>query len=468
MELPKNITQIGETNPHCKIYVEDYVISYIKQLNSYACDKTLAVALYGIRKEEAGITYIFLYGAGKLNFLQKECRHLSQAVLQEAEKQRMKFFPEYVFLGYKLLDGEMVEGFYVCEQNVCRSIEGYAQFYEKNDKMLAFMLEERQTDAVPEKVDQDKYDMVKKRQEERRALVGEKSGHAFRTPIKLPKMAEPGGANLRNMRMAAAAAFVLLGVAGLAAMGGGERLGDLQIAARQWMEEISQKQLPDMVEVSNGTAQAGTIVAEDKLTDAILKENEAAGNPDSDSEVPVQDGRGQSGPGGIAAEPGQTQPDPDTGQTNPEPTAPTAPDTAPTTPDATMPPTPETGQTTPDISPDITAPSNPASDREPAEPSEPMAPETGQTTPDTALPSDSASAQEPDRPPSESGGNQGESAAEEPSVTEPVSYTIRKGDTLIGICIRKYGSDERVAEICSLNHISNPDDIKEGAEILLP
>ena len=149
MELPKNITQIGETNPHCKIYVEDYVISYIKQLNSYACDKTLAVALYGIRKEEAGITYIFLYGAGKLNFLQKECRHLSQAVLQEAEKQRMKFFPEYVFLGYKLLDGEMVEGFYVCEQNVCRSIEGYAQFYEKNDKMLAFMLEERQTDAVP-------------------------------------------------------------------------------------------------------------------------------------------------------------------------------------------------------------------------------------------------------------------------------------------------------------------------------
>ena len=133
-----------------------------------------------------------------------------------------------------------------------------------------------------------------------------------------------------------------------------------------------------------------------------------------------------------------------------------------------MPPTPETGQTTPDITPDITAPSNPASDREPAEPSEPMAPETGQTTPDTALPPDSASAQEPDRPPSESGGNQGESAAEEPTVTEPVSYTIRKGDTLIGICIRKYGSDERVAEICSLNHISNPDDIKEGAEILLP
>ncbi|MCI9232689.1 MAG: peptidoglycan-binding protein, partial [Lachnospiraceae bacterium] len=43
MELPKNITQIGETNPHCKIYVEDYVISYIRQLNQYAREKGLAV-----------------------------------------------------------------------------------------------------------------------------------------------------------------------------------------------------------------------------------------------------------------------------------------------------------------------------------------------------------------------------------------------------------------------------------------
>ena len=88
MELPKNVTQIGETNPHCKIYVEDYVISYIKQLNRHAGDKMLAVALYGVRKEEGGIAYLFLYGACKLNFLQRECRHLSQAVQQEVEKQR--------------------------------------------------------------------------------------------------------------------------------------------------------------------------------------------------------------------------------------------------------------------------------------------------------------------------------------------------------------------------------------------
>ena len=104
MQLPKIVTQIGESNPHCKVYVEDYVISYMKQLNQYARDKSMAVGLYGVRKEEAGVTYLFFYGAGRLNFLQKECRHLSQAVLQEAEKQRKRYFQDYVFLGYRLLD----------------------------------------------------------------------------------------------------------------------------------------------------------------------------------------------------------------------------------------------------------------------------------------------------------------------------------------------------------------------------
>ena len=108
MELPRNITQIGETNPTCKIYAEDYVISYIKQINRLAADKGLAVALYGVKKEEGGITYLFFYGAAKLNFLQRECRHLSQAQLQEIEKIRRRYFASYDFLGYRLLKGEML------------------------------------------------------------------------------------------------------------------------------------------------------------------------------------------------------------------------------------------------------------------------------------------------------------------------------------------------------------------------
>lgn len=390
MDLPKNVTQIGETNRSCKIYVEDYVISYIKQLNGHALDKELAVALYGVRKEEAGITYLFLYGAGKLNFLQRETRHLSQAVLQEAEKTRKKYFGEYEFLGYRLLNGEMVEGFHVYEQGVCRYIEGYAQFYEKNDSMLHFMLSERQEEAKPEEFNREKYEVVKRRQEERRSRAEERSGYAgsdFRGSRYSGRTAET---RLRQMKMTAAAVFVLLCIAGIAAMNGGEKFEELQVAARQMIDEMTEQRLPDAMEVSNGTAQVGTIVTEDKLTDAIRKENEAAMSPEPSAESvstltpePVSDF--EAAPE-LSTEPAST-PTPE-----PEPTPIPTPEPTPTpTPELTPTPTPE-----------------------------------------------------------------------------PVSYTVKKGDTLIGICLARYGSDARVAEICSMNNIDNPDDIKIGEKILLP
>lgn len=376
MELPKNITQIGETNPHCRIYVEDYVISYVKQINQHACDKMLAVALYGIRKEEEGVTYLFLYGACKLNFLQRECRHLSQAVQQEIEKQRRKYFPEYIFLGYRLLDGEMVEGFHICEQDVCRYVEGYARFYEKNDSMLSFMLEDRQGETKPEELNQEKYDAVKKRQEERRALADAKEWRAPKLqgwPFWKKTEGNQGADKLRNMKLTAAAVFVLLCVAGLSVMSDGERMKDLRTAAERLMDGMTKQQLPDAVEVANNSAQTGVIVAEDKLTDAILKENAAAGK--------------STGEPAESTDMASESPIPEVTQ---QPTA-----------EPTQEPTPE------------------------PEPAEAAAP-------------------------------------------APVSYTVQRGDTLIGICIRQYGSASRLSEICTLNNISNPDNIKEGATILLP
>ena len=378
MELPKNITQIGEVNQGCRIYVEDYVISYIKQLNGHALDKSLAVGMYGVRKEEAGVTYLFFYGACKLNFLQRETRHLSQAVLQEVEKARKKYFAEYEFLGYRMLNGEMVEGFQVYEQGVCRYIAGYAQFYEKNDCMLQFMLAERQEEVKPEEFDQGKYEVVKRRQEERRQKAGAVGGYRENRRAMAERPAKPADTKLRQMKLTAAAVFALLCVAGLTTLNSGEKLGELRAAARQMMDEITSRQLPDAIPVTNGAVQVGTIVAEDKLADAIRKENEAAAEQ-TNGQIPEKTQE-------TVAEP--------TAEPTPEPT-----------PEITPTPIPE-----PQPTPEPTPVPTPA----------------------------------------------------------PVSYTIQKGDTLIGICTAKYGSDKRVAEICALNHISNPDDIKIGQKILLP
>lgn len=382
MELPKNITQIGEANNRCKIYVEDYVISYMKQLNHLARDKDMAVALYGVQKEENNVSYFFLYGACKLNFLQRETRHLSQAQQQEIEKCRERYFRNYTFLGYRVLNGEMIEGFHLCEQGICRYIPGYSQFYEKNESMLAYMLDVS-GEKAPEVVEQEKYDIVRKRQDERRALHEET---VFHKPIQ--ESVSKGSGSLRGMRLAVVSVFALLCLVGVSSMNGEEI--DLQTMAKQVLKGVMEQQIPDAVPED-------TLIAEDKLTEAILQENEAV--PVSGmAEVATQEAEP------VPAEPAQAE----------------------------------------SVSAEaVQVVSEPMETTQP----EPVQAEVMQQEPEV----DVEVIAEPEVP-----------------VTEPVSYIIKEGDTLIAISLRQYGNDMKVREICSLNQIDDPDDIKVGQKILLP
>lgn len=462
MELPKNITQIGEADKHCRIYVEDYVVSYIKQMNGIAQNKEIAIALYGRKTVEAGVTYLFAYGSAKLNFLQKTVRHLSQAQEQEIEKLRKKYFSEMTFLGYRILNGEMVEGFYICEQDICRCVEGYAQFYEKNDSMLAYMLENREEEAKPEEVDREKYEVVRKRQEERKRQ--QETGCVTRKPrdeqqpygewtvyneqrqyedrqqegrqsyeskyadmnqqsceglqmrnarnkekIKREKdnVIQMPTVGLRRMKMAATGVFVLLCVVALALMqqeSTGESLGE---AARQAMNNMMEQRLPD---AAQEPAANSTLVAEDKLEEALRQENGAVS---------------ASGTAGTKETAGNTE-DTENAQNigdagNAETTE---------NADAAHPDENSTNETTE------------ASDNSIAENS------TEVTQGATTEPSEAIKAQE--------------------TAVQPMAYTIQKGDTLIGISLRNYGSNSRVSEICKMNGIKDPDDIKIGQEIFLP
>lgn len=168
MELPNNITQIGAFDPHSKVYAEDYVMSYLKKCNQHAADKPVGMAFYGRMLEEEDKKYYFFYGAATIESLNKEVTHLSQAQRQEIEKIRGFHFREYLFLGYKILDGLPVEGFYLYEQNIGRYISGYATFAEKNDCMLNFMMDHEVEEAQPEMVDESRYRAVKEKQEQRR------------------------------------------------------------------------------------------------------------------------------------------------------------------------------------------------------------------------------------------------------------------------------------------------------------
>lgn len=436
MDLPKNITQIGEVNPQCKIYVEDYAVSFLKQLNKIAANKDMAVALYGNTRKEGDISYIFIYGAGKLDFLQKEVRHLSQAQLQEMERLRRKYFQGYELVGYKLLNGEMIEGVHVYEQGICRYIAGYAQFYEKNDNMLAYMLDFRGGEAEPEIVDQEKYETVKRRQEERKSRseeAGKKTAADTKKEIVMDGISdserrelkavwnrenESGQKSLRKMKFTAAAVFVLLCAAGVAMMNDTEEMQDFKTAAKDFMEEMTEQKLPDSMPASGNVQQGidstgSTLVAEDKLVDAVLKENDKSVQETVEASMPQEDGTGQN----------------------------TGADTQAQNTDGTI-----AGVHTEN------SVSNEASNEVVNE-----------------LSGETESGNEPVNEELQTAASESEqNSTETEASSAAVSYTIQKGDTLLDISINNYGSVAQIKEICRLNQIEDPDDIKVGQKILLP
>lgn len=457
MELPKNITQIGESDQHCKIYVEDYVISYMKQLNRLAMDKEMAVALYGRQREENGVSFLFLYGACRITFLQKETRHLSQAQQQEIEKLRKLYFPEYVFLGYRLLNGEMIEGFHICEQNICRYISGYAQFYEKNDNMLAYMLDMREEAPAPtETVDQGKYDEVRKRQEERRAQHEESlrsgRGRAARTGADKSAAAETPREpsrktphSIRGIQVAVVAVFALLCLLGLSTMNS-SKMEELQVAARRVVEDTMEQRIPDAEDGSGDAADVDTLIAEDRLAEAVAQENQAAQDVQQAAAPGVADNGDSAGSTAAAADSAGVAPQEDSalqgdsGLQGGE-SADTA-NGAGSAQDGTA----QDGLT-----------QNGSAQQDSAQ--------------DSLVQGDSAqsgSAQGNSAQTAESGQEDTQQASQTAANAAPASYTIQKGDTLTGISLRNYGTAARVAEICSLNGIADPDDIKVGQTIRLP
>lgn len=288
MELPKNITQIGEADKSCKIYVEDYVMSYMKQMNRFAEDKEMAVALYGRRSTEQTVSYIFVYGACKLTFLQREVRHLSQAHQQEIERLRYKYFRECEFVGYLLLNGEMIEGIHIYEQGCCRYVKGYACFYEKNDSMLSYMLDNRAEEVQPEVVEQDKYEQVKQRQEERRSQMTEKTV-VTEVPIlteskeKKERSVSEVETRMRGMRFAAASMFVLLCMVCVVTLQT-EGLGqDIMRKLNGFAGGVESKESVDDVSVMSDDV-VNTLVAEEQLTEAIRRENQET-MPEPASEI---------------------------------------------------------------------------------------------------------------------------------------------------------------------------------------
>ena len=189
-QLPKNVRQIGNVSDNPKIYVEDYVDTYLNQLREKAKEGLVGVILAGEVLELEDEKAVFVSGAvqmqglsekdGKLEIGKDEMKH----TLEEAAQ----YFPESHIVGWGIIeDGnpmsrnrevkkiqekefgqewslflwknarEQEEIFYAYKFGELMQIGGHYIYYEKNPEMQNYMISTRRDNGVtPSEVVEDR------------------------------------------------------------------------------------------------------------------------------------------------------------------------------------------------------------------------------------------------------------------------------------------------------------------------
>ena len=176
-ELPSNIRQIGTIGDGMRIYVEDYVSTYLKQYAESGghCEKL--AFLIGKNMTIDNLPYLFINGAVQGKYTEFDgVENFTEKSFSYAEEQIKLYFPGYEIVGWMQSQPgfgtalnqthgdshmnnftkpgqvlfvtdplERVSSFYVWKNDsaVLRELKGYFIYYDKNPGMQDYMLENK-------------------------------------------------------------------------------------------------------------------------------------------------------------------------------------------------------------------------------------------------------------------------------------------------------------------------------------
>ena len=231
-QLPKNIRQIGSPAGHTKVYIEDYVITF---LNSLSMDKNTYVRgaiLFGVKKQIGNDLVIFIRGAieGQNLELDLDETVFDDEVWREIYQQKERLFSGLDVIGWALLrmgfsvrlndkikkthfenfpgegkvlymmdDLEGEDAFYVFRGEDLSRQNGYYIYYEKNPMMQNYLVERRQ--------DIKEVQTYEKMMESRR---DEKLIQQFREKISKKTKSNQRKGRIRNISTAAAVTIMMI------------------------------------------------------------------------------------------------------------------------------------------------------------------------------------------------------------------------------------------------------------------
>ena len=394
LDLPKNVRQIGEPEENRKIYIEDYVITYLKRFAKEEPLGSRIAVLLGDSERMGGIPYLFIRSAVALKELEYSEGGIpfTDEVWAEVYSAVKEYFPAQDILGWFLsvpgypmeLDPGLArihvncfggvdkvllaaeptdcdEDFFAYENGRLTRQKGYYIFYEKNEAMQRFMIDTGDGESIDEK-----------EQFEDRAIK------SFRAIVQEKKDISGQKRVMTFLYTASTFLVMVVLVIGITLINNYEKMEGLEMALSDISRTLESQEAEEaLAETEN--VDAGPTAAEPTVAEPAAAEVQPAEEAEQEAaEKPEQEAAGESEQG--------------------------------------------SGE------------------------------ESGQEEPKAA---------EQEEPPQEAQ----EAAADD---TIPETYTVQKGDTLLGISRRIYGRDDQIDAICSLNGIDDSDRILAGQKLLLP
>lgn len=443
LKIPKNVMQIGTGSPNVKLYMEDYVHTFLER-----CQGKETCLAFGQQEEKDGIRYYLIYGVEK----ETDFRRGNFPYFQKLERIG-KIEKKEASVRFWTVRGEEIQ------------IGGYFIFYEQNEEMQAYMIAEREQ-SRPAAVEEERVmEAINARREKRKAeAAADAARGTTASGASTPNTARSATASRASAPNTASSRKTVL-----------SRLGALKAAAPTLNAASRKTAFGTAYQARSGSTGAlfpklcrigclvlllvlvGTALtsvnqySDMKAVSALLAG--AVRNTKNETEnispgLIVEETVGWNSSDEMAQSAAleeATQADDETGAAN------TAMDGEVTD-----------NRTADNVMTDNVMPDSVMSDSV----------TTDSVTTDSVM-ADGRNAVTTDADAESSAVRQSASASDSfPQVQEalarPESYQVQKGDSLIAISRRFYGTDEKVIEICRLNNIKDPNQIQPGQNILLP
>lgn len=469
--LPKNIRQIGQISGNQKIYLEDYVITYLRQI--LTPDENMRVMiLYGHKEMIEDELYWFVNGAVEAQhdfFMEKTI--IDEESWKKVNEMAGKFFPELTVMGWAItredstedleeqimrtqrqffrpdqklyfeyITSDKTEALYLHEKGKRNMLSGYYIYYERNECMQNYMVSLRTRERHPEEMNADHAArQFREVCQEKKQDLHKKRSSAFATCVSLllvMAILVIGITMLNNYEKMQSMERVLYQISGkmndaTEAVADADAMQD-QAAQDALLAENAQaadqtaemaagvQKLPQAADTMDAVQTAGTDAAVDvnaaeQADPAMAEQTTAEQTADGQAVDQTADGNMTAGNQTDNGQAGDGQ------AVDPEATAETSDK-----------PSAETSTATEVAAdPDV----------------------TGDSGADASQTADETAAQ---------------TSSSQTNASQETVYMIRQGDTLAKICMQYYGSLSKMGEVCERNQIEDKDSIYYGQKIVLP